>query len=61
MHEQDVHGRVSRRKSYLHPVHKIQHQKYSTRLQKSEAVKKQVLQTDEVKIELFGHNQQRYC
>ena len=61
LHRQDLHGRVSRRKPYLCPHHKIQHQKYSTEhLQKPDVFWKQVLWTDEVKIELFGHNQQRH-
>uniref|UniRef100_A0A3Q3KMZ5 Tc1-like transposase DDE domain-containing protein n=1 Tax=Monopterus albus TaxID=43700 RepID=A0A3Q3KMZ5_MONAL len=61
LHRQGLHGRVSRRKPYLRPHHKIQRLKYATgHLQKPDAFWKQVLWTDEVKIELFGHNQQRH-
>ena len=61
LHGHDLHGRVSRRKPDLCPHHQIQHQKYETEhLQIPDAFWKQVLWTDEVKIELFGHNQQRY-
>lgn len=60
LHKQDLHGRV-RRQPYLPPQHTIQRQKYATEhLQKPDAFWKRVLWTDEVKIELFGHYQQRY-
>ena len=60
-HKQYLHERVSRGKPYLCPHHKVQLQKYATKhLQKPDAFWKQVLWTDEVKIQLFGHNQQRY-
>uniref|UniRef100_A0A8C5DSB5 Transposase n=1 Tax=Gouania willdenowi TaxID=441366 RepID=A0A8C5DSB5_GOUWI len=61
LHKQDLHGRVCRKKPYLRPHQKIQRQKYATEhLQKPDDFWKQVLWTDEVKIELFGHNKQRY-
>ncbi|CAJ0924552.1 unnamed protein product, partial [Ranitomeya imitator] len=57
LHKYGLHGKVIRRKSLLRPHHKIQHQKYAKEhLNKPDAFWKQVLWTDEVKIELFGHN-----
>lgn len=44
LHKQDLHRRVSRRKTHLHPHQKIQHQKYSTKhLQRPGAFWKQLL------------------
>ncbi|CAJ0944364.1 unnamed protein product [Ranitomeya imitator] len=59
-HKYGLHGKVIRRKPLLYPHHKIQHQKYSEEhLNKPNAFCKQVLWTEGVKIELFGHNEQR--
>lgn len=61
LHKYDLHGRVIRRKPFLRPHHKIQRQKFAKEhLNKPDAFWKQVLWTDEVKIELFGRNEQRY-
>lgn len=50
-----------RRKPYPSPHLKIQRQKYAIEhLQKPEDFWKQVLWTNEVKMELFGYNKQRY-
>ena len=61
LNKYDLHGRVIRRKPFLRPSHKIQRLKFANEhLNKPDAFWKQVLWTDEIKIELFGHNVQRY-
>lgn len=61
LHIQDLHGRLSRRKPYLQPQLDIRCKKYAKEQPpKPKAFWKQVLWANEVKIELFGHNQQWY-
>ena len=59
LHIYDLHERVNRRKSLWHLQHKIQHQNFAKEyLNKPDAFWKQVLWTDEVRIEVFGHMSQ---
>jgi len=61
LYKYDLHRRVIRRKPFLCPHHKIQCQKFAKEhLNEPDAFWKQVLWTDEVKIELYGCNEQWY-
>uniref|UniRef100_A0A8D0A2J4 Transposase Tc1-like domain-containing protein n=1 Tax=Sander lucioperca TaxID=283035 RepID=A0A8D0A2J4_SANLU len=61
LYKYGLHGRVIRRKRLLRPHHKNQRLKFANEhIDKPDALRKQVLWTDEVKIELFGRNEQRY-
>lgn len=61
LYKYGLHGRVIRRKPLLRPHHKNQRLNFANEhIDKPDAFWKQVLWTDEVKIELFGRNEQRY-
>ena len=61
LYKYGLHGRVIRRKPLLRPHHKNQRLNFANEhIDKPGAFWKQVLWTDEVKIELFGRNEQRY-
>lgn len=61
VHKYDLLEGVIRRKPFLHSHHKIQRQKSANEhLNKPDAFWKQVLWTDDVKIELSGRQEQKY-
>ena len=61
LHQYDLLGRVSIRKPFLRSHQNNQHQKCAKEhLNKPDSFRKQVLWTDEDKIERFGCNEQRY-
>lgn len=58
LHKHDLHGGVIRRKPFLHPDHKVSFAK--EHLKKPDVFSHSVPGTDKGKIELFGHNEQKY-
>lgn len=62
LNKSSLHGRVMRKKPFLRPQHKVNRLKFAKEhIDKPAAFWSNVLWTDETKIELFGHNQQRYA
>ena len=62
LHQNELHGRVMRKKPFLRPQHKQNRLKFAKEhIDKPDAFWNNILWTDETKIELFGHNHKRYA
>ena len=62
LHQNELHGRVMRKKPFLRPQHKQNRLKFAKEhIDKPDAFWNNMLWTEETKIELFGHNHKRYA